>query len=120
MFRHPYRDLRSWMRLRIANVLRSVSASMIQWSAFGLAALFAGLLWAVDVRALMSSLGADKIIWFPIAVLWIEIGIIIAALIRRYVAGRPAVGLSPIVLAWGAAAINLTFVWMLGPAIIFA
>lgn len=93
---------------------------MIEGSAFGVGALFAGLLWAVDVQAYLSSLGADKIIWFPIAVLWIEIGIIIAALIRRYVGGRTAVGLSPIVLAWGAVAINLTFVWMLWPAFIFA
>jgi len=93
---------------------------MIQWSAFVVGVLFAGLLWAVDVQAYLSSLGADKIIWFPIAVLWIEIGIIIAALTRRYVAGLPAVGLSPIVLAWGAAAINLTFAWTLWPAFIFA
>jgi hypothetical protein len=93
---------------------------MIQWSAFGLAALFAGLVWAVDVQAYLSSLGADKIIWFPIAVLWIEIGIIVAAMTRRYVAGRPAVGRSPIVVALGAATINLTFLWILGPALIFA
>ncbi len=89
---------------------------MIRWAAFGLAALIAGLLWAVDVQALLFSLGADKIIWFPIAVLWVEIGIVIGALVRRHVAGRPAVGRSPIVLALGAAAINFTFLWILGPA----
>ena len=100
--------------------MRPVSASIIQWSAFGVAVLLAGLLWAVDVQAFLWPPGADKIIWFPIVVLWIEIGIIVAALIRRYVAGRTALGLSPIVLAWGAAAINFTLMWMLAPGIIFA
>jgi len=96
--------------------LRSASGALIQWSALGLATAIAGLFWAVDVQAFLMSLGADRIIWFPIAVLWVEIGIIVAALIRRHATGRPAVGRGPIVLALAAAAVNFTFVLMVGLA----
>jgi hypothetical protein len=100
--------------------MRPVSGSVIQWSAFGSGVLLAGLLWGVDVQAFLWPPGADKIIWFPIVVLWIEIGIIVGALIRRYLAGRPALGRSPIVFAWGAAVINFTSMWILAPGLIFA
>lgn len=96
--------------------LRSTSAVLIQWLAFGLASAIAGLFWAVDVQGYLMSLRADRIIWFPIAVLWVEIGIIVGALIRRHIAGRPAVGRSPIVLALAAAAVNFAFVVIVGLA----
>lgn len=94
--------------------MRSSSPSIAQWSAFGLATLVAGLFWAVDVQGYLMSLRPEKIIWFPVAVLWLEIAIVIAALIRRHVAGIPAVGRSSILLAWGAAAVNVAFMLMVG------
>jgi hypothetical protein len=98
----------------MVSAMRLVPTSMIQWAAFAIGAVGAGLLWAVDVQAFLLSLGADRIIWFPITVLWLEIAFIIAALIRRHIAGRPAVGRGSILLAWGAAAVNLAFIVMVG------
>jgi hypothetical protein len=96
--------------------LRSASGALIQWSVFGLAVAVAGLFWAADAQAFLMSLGADRIIWFPVAVLWVEIGVIVAALIRRHATGRPAVGGGSTALALAAAAVNFTFLVMVGLA----
>lgn len=67
-----------------------VRGSRIQWSAFGVAVILAGLLWGV----FLWPPGADKIIWVPIALLWIEIGAIIAALVRRCIARQSILGMA--------------------------
>jgi len=88
--------------------------------AFAAGLLVAAALWGVDVQAFIWPPSAEHIIWIPVAALWLEIGAIIAALFVRYVNGRSAVGLGPIVVAWTAATVHFAFVWVLLPGILFA
>lgn len=81
-----------------------------------MALLLATLLWSMDTDVLLRSLTPAPAAWAALAVLWIEIGALIFAFVRRYRLKRPGLGLCT-GIAWSCAAVNLLLTIPLLPAL---
>ena len=82
----------------------------------GIAVLLAAALWLVDSEALLRSTRPSSA-WITVAIMWIEIAALVAALLWRYRSRRPGLGLG-IAMALGSAALNAIGAWLLFPAIV--
>jgi len=96
--------------------VKSTSATAGGWVAFGILCALASLLWFLDNEALLRSLQPDSA-WITVAVMWVEIGALIATLIRRYRRRSQSLGFA-IAVASGALLLNGIGVVMLLPAIV--
>jgi len=96
--------------------VKSTSGTAGGWVAFGILCALASLLWFLDNEALLRSLQPGSA-WITVAVMWVEIGALIATLIRRYRSQSQSLGFA-IAVASGALLLNGIGVVMLLPAIV--
>ena len=96
--------------------MKSISATARGWVAFGILCALASLLWFLDNEALLRSL-QPGFAWITVAVMWVEIGALIATLIRRYRSRSQSLGFA-IAVASAALLLNGIGVVMLLPAIV--
>ena len=96
--------------------MKSTSANAGGWVAFGILCALAALLWFIDNDALLRSLQPGSA-WITVAVMWVEIAVLIATLIRRYRRRSQSLGLA-IAVASAALLVNGIGVVMLLPAIV--
>jgi hypothetical protein len=96
--------------------VKSSSATVGGWVAFGILCALASLLWFMDNEVLLRSLQPGSA-WITVAVMWVEIGALIGALIRRYRHRSQSLGLA-VAVAAGALLVNGIGVVILLPAIV--
>ena len=96
--------------------MKSTSATAGGWVAFGILCALASLLWFMDNEVLLRSLQPGSA-WITVAVMWVEIGALIGALIRRYRRRSQSLGLA-VAVAAGALLVNGIGVVILLPAIV--
>jgi hypothetical protein len=96
--------------------VKSTSATVGGWVAFGILCALASLLWFMDNEVLLRSLQPGSA-WITVAVMWVEIGALIGALIRRYRRRSQSLGLA-VAVAAGALLVNGVGVVILLPAIV--
>jgi len=96
--------------------VKSTSATPGLWVVFGVLCVLASLLWFMDNEELLRSLQPGSA-WITVAVMWVEIGALIATLIWRLVRRSSSLGLA-IAVATGALVVNGIGVVWLWPAIV--
>jgi len=92
---------------------RSAASS---WAVLLIVGLLAALLWFMDNEALLRSTRPETA-WITVGFMWIEIGALMAALIRRFRRHRHGLGLA-IGIACVALVLNAVGAWLLAPAIV--
>ncbi len=97
---------------------RAESGTWLGWASVLVALLLAALLWSGDTDALLRSLTPAPAAWTALAILWIEIGALIFAFVRRYQLKRRGLRLCA-GIAWSCAGVNLLLTIPLLPALVF-
>lgn len=97
--------------------MSNASRAIFAWLVFALAIMLAGAVWKVDVEALLWTPSPNGA-WFLVALLWIEIACVVAALLHRSLRGYSGFGLV-LIISCAAAAVNFAILSAEAPGLLF-